>query len=351
MKTIKGPAIFLAQFIGNTTPYNSLDGLCEWAADLGYKGIQIPTSDKWLFDLDKAADSQDYCDEIKGTINSYGLEITELSTHLQGQLVAVNPAYDVMFDNFAPDSVKNNPKARTEWAIDAVKKAGTASRKLGISAHATFSGALLWHTLYPWPQRPEGLVEAGFDELAKRWLPILDHFDENGVDVCFEIHPGEDLHDGVTFERFLKATGNHKRVNILYDPSHLLLQQLDYAAFIDHYHSRIKAFHVKDAEFNPTGKQGVYGGYSDWIDRAGRFRSPGDGQIDFKKIFSKFTQYDCDLWAVMEWECCIKSPEQGAREGASFIKNHIIEATQKQFDDFAGGEIDRGKINRILGLD
>lgn len=350
MKTIKGPAVFLAQFVDNKAPFNTLKGMCKWAADLGYKGIQIPTWENFLIDIDKAAESKTYCDELKGTVNSYGLEITELSTHLQGQLVAVNPAYDVMFDNFAPDAVKNNPKARTEWAIDVVKKAATASKNLGIKAHATFSGALLWHTVYPWPQRPAGLVEMGFEELAKRWLPILNHFDEQGVDVCYEIHPGEDLHDGVSFERFLKATGNHQRVNMLYDPSHYVLQGLDYISFIDHYHEFIKAFHVKDAEFNPTGKQGVYGGYSDWIDRAGRFRSLGDGQVDFKTIFSKLTQYNCDVWAVMEWECCMKSPEQGAREGAGFIQKHIIEATEKTFDDFAGAEIDKETLKKILGL-
>lgn len=351
MKTIKGPAIFLAQFAGSHAPYNSLEGMCQWAAGLGYKGVQIPTWERSLIDLDLAAESQIYCEELKGLVNSYGLEITELSTHLQGQLVAVNPAYDIMFDNFAPDALKNNPKARTAWAIDTVKKAGTASRRLGLTAHATFSGTLLWHTVYPWPQRPNGLVAAGFDELAKRWLPILNHFDENGVDICYEIHPGEDLHDGISFERFLAATGNHKRVSMLYDPSHYLLQQMDYLAHIDDYHQFIKAFHVKDAEFNPTGKKGVYGGYADWIDRAGRFRSPGDGQIDFKGIFSKLTQYGCDVWAVMEWECCIKSPGQGAKEGAPFIQRHIIEATKKTFDDFAGGDIDKGTINKILGLE
>ena len=120
-----------------------------------------------------------------------------------------------MFDNFAPDAVKNNPKARTEWAVETMKKAAIASKRLGLKTHATFSGALLWHTLHPWPQRPKGLVELGFAELAKRWKPILDVFDDNDVDVCYEIHPGEALHDGVTFARFLKATGNHKRVNIL----------------------------------------------------------------------------------------------------------------------------------------
>lgn len=350
MKTIQGPAIFLAQFMDDKAPFNSLDGLCRWAADLGYKGIQIPTWETRLIDLDKAAESQEYCDELKGKIAGYGLDITELSTHLQGQLVAVHPAYDLMFDNFAPDSCKNNPRKRTEWAVNQVKNAGTASRRLGISAHATFSGALLWHTFHPWPQRPAGLVDMGFKELAERWLPILDHFEEQGVDICYEIHPGEDLHDGITFERFLEATGHHKRVNILYDPSHFVLQQLDYIEYIDHYHTFIKAFHVKDSEFNPTGKKGVFGGYSDWIDRAGRYRSPGDGQIDFKTVFSKLTQYGCNVWAVMEWECCIKSPEQGAREGVPFIRKHIIEATEKAFDDFAGGDIDTTQLEKILGI-
>ena len=350
MKTIKGPAVFLAQFIDQKAPFNSLEGLCQWAADLGYKGIQIPTLDKWLIDLDTAAESQTYCDELKGKINSYGLEITELSTHLQGQLVAVHPAYDKMFDNFAPKAVKNNPKARTTWAVEQVKKAGIASRRLGISAHATFSGSLLWPYWHPWPQQPDGLIDLGFKELAIRWLPILDVFDENGVDACYEIHPGEDLHDGETFERFLAATGNHKRVNILYDPSHFVLQQLDYITYIDHYHDFIKAFHVKDSEFKPNGKKGAFGGYGNWQDRAGRYRSPGDGQIDFKTIFTKLTEYSCDVWAVMEWECCVKSPEQGAREGAAFIKNHIIEATEKTFDDFAGGDIDQAQLRDILNI-
>ncbi|MBX2846291.1 MAG: sugar phosphate isomerase/epimerase [Saprospiraceae bacterium] len=350
MKTLKGPAIFLAQFVDDEAPFNSLDGMCQWAADLGYKGIQIPTWEKFLIDVDLAAESQDYCDEFKGKINSYGLEISELSTHLQGQLVAVHPAYDTMFDAFAPDEVKGNSKARTAWAIQTVKNAAIASRRLGLKSHATFSGALLWHTFHPWPQRPPGLVEAGFKELADRWLPILNTFDENGVDVCYEIHPGEDLHDGVTFERFLKATGNHKRVNILYDPSHFVLGHLDYIAYIDHYHEFIKAFHVKGAEYRYNGKSGSWAGYQDWPDRPGRYRHPGDGDIDWKNIFTKLTEYGCDVWAVLEWECCVKSPQQGAEQGAEFIRQHIIDATQKTFDDFAGGDADDATNRKILGL-
>ena len=352
MTTIKGPAVFLAQFMGDKEPFNTLEGLCKWASNLGYKGIQIPTLDKSIIDLDIAAESQTYCDEFKGKINSFGLEITELSTHIQGQLVAVHPAHDLMFDVFAPKGLQGKPKERTLWAVDQMKKAGIVSRRLGLHNHATFSGSLLWPVMHPWPQQPKGLVETGFKELANRWLPILDTFKENDVNVCYEVHPVEDIHDGDTFERFLAATNNHSAVAILYDPSHFVLQQLDYIKYIDHYHEFIKAFHVKDSEFNPSGKKGMFGGYNDWKDRAGRYRSPGDGQVDFKKVFSKLTEYGCDVWAVLEWECIIKSPEQGAREGVKFIQDHIIEVTNKRFDDFAGSkdDVDQNHLNRILGI-
>ncbi|HPH20135.1 MAG: sugar phosphate isomerase/epimerase [Haliscomenobacter sp.] len=350
MKTIQGPAIFLAQFMGDEAPFNSLDSVCQWAAGLGYEGIQIPTWDARLIDLKTAAESKTYCDELIGKIDDHGLSITELSTHLQGQLVAVHPAYDAMFDGFAPAEVHGNSKARTEWAVQQVKWAAKASRNLGLNSHVTFSGALLWPFLYPWPQRPAGLVETGFKELAARWKPILDVFEDNGVDACYELHPGEDLHDGVTFEMFLEELNGHPRANINYDPSHFVLQCLDYLAFIDLYHDRIKAFHVKDAEFNPTGSQGVYSGFQGWVNRAGRFRSLGDGQVDFSAIFSKLSQYDYDGWAVLEWECCIKSPEQGAEEGAQFIADHIIQVTEKAFDDFAGAGSDEAFNRKVLGI-
>jgi sugar phosphate isomerase/epimerase len=351
MKTIKGPGIFLAQFLGDQQPFNEMKSICQWAKNLGYTGVQIPTWDTRCIDLRKAAESKTYADELKGLVNDCGLEITELSTHLQGQLVAVHPAYDKVFDGFAPKEVQGNSKARTAWAIEQLNYAAKASKNLGLNAHATFSGAFVWPMVYPWPQRPAGLVETGFKELGDRWLPILNVFDENGVDVCYEIHPGEDLHDGITYEMFLKEVNQHPRACLLYDPSHFVLQALDYLSYIDHYHERIKAFHVKDAEFNPTGKQGVYGGFQNWIDRAGRFRSLGDGQVDFKSIFSKLTAYDYTGWAVLEWECCIKHPEQGAAEGAPFIKQNIIKVTEKAFDDFAQTVIDQ-KLNRsILGLE
>jgi sugar phosphate isomerase/epimerase len=347
---MKGPAIFLAQFAADEAPFNAVDAITKWAGGLGYKGVQIPTWDARLIDLEKAAESQDYVDELKGICAANGVEVTELSTHLQGQLVASHPAYDKLFDGFAPPRFHGYPAARQEGAVEQLGLAARASRRFGVTSHATFSGALMWHMVYPWPQRPAGLVEEGFAELGRRWKPILDSFDENGIDVCYELHPGEDLHDGVTFERFLDAVGQHPRANILYDPSHFVLQQLDYLAFIDIYHERIRAFHVKDAEFRPNGRAGVYGSYSAWADRPGRFRSLGDGQIDFGTIFSKLTRYGYDGWAVLEWECALKHPEQGAAEGAPFIARHMIRKADKAFDDFAGTGAGKALIDEVLGL-
>ena len=350
MQTIKGPGLFLAQFAGEAAPFNSWDGITKWAADCGYVAVQVPSWDARLFDLGRAAASQDYCDELKGVAEANGVKLAELSAHLQGQLVAVNPAYDAAFDGFAAPEVRGNPAARQEWAVAQVRQALTASRRLGLDAMATFSGALAWPYFYPWPQRPAGLIETAFDELARRWRPILDHAEEEGIDLCFEIHPGEDLFDGTTFEMFLERVGGHGRANMLYDPSHYVLQCLDYLDHIDIYAERIRMFHVKDAEFNPTGRQGVYSGYANWVDRAGRFRSPGDGQVDFGAVFSKLTAHGFPGWAVVEWECCLKHPEDGAREGAEFVRAHIIRVTETAFDDFAGGGADEAANRRMLGI-
>ena len=350
MQTLKGPAIFLAQFMADADPFNNIDAMAAWAARLGFVGVQVPIGNPAFIDVALAAESKTYCDELLGRVATHGVTITELSTHLEGQLVAVHPAYDTMFDGFAPQAVRGNPSARQAWATQQVRLAAKASANLGLSESVTFSGALLWPYLYPWPQRPAGLVEEGFAELGRRWRPLLDEYAEYGIDLCYEIHPGEDLHDGVTFERFLDEVDQHAAANILYDPSHFVLQNLDYLAFIDCYKERIKMFHVKDAEMNPTGRSGVYGGYQSWLDRPGRFRSLGDGSIDFKAIFAKLAAYDFAGWAVLEWECCLKHQEDGAREGAQFIRDHIIRVTDKQFDDFAASGVDAAMNKELLGI-
>ena len=300
MQTIKGPALLIAQLADDRPPFNTLPSIAKWAAGLGYKGLQLPSLDARFIDVCLCAESQTYADELVGATEAAGLEITELATALEGQLVAVHPAYDRMFDAFAPPAVRGNSAARQAWAVERLKLAAKASRRLGLSAAQCFTGSLAWPYVYPWPQRPNGMVEEAFAEQARRWRPILEAFDEQGVDIAFELHPGQDVFDGDTFEQFLAAVCDHPRCNINYDASHFIKQGLDYIEFIDIYHTRIKAFHVKDAEFRPTGKQGFYSGYRPWLKRAARDRSLGDGQVDFPQIFSKLAEYDFKGWAVYE---------------------------------------------------
>lgn len=347
--SIKGPAIFLAQFLRDEAPYNSLENIAQWAASLGYKGLQIPTWDKRVFDLDTAASSQAYCDDLRATLDKYGLVVTELNSALQGQVLAVHPAYQELFSGFHPSGLSN--KERVEWASSQLLKSVDAAVKLGTSAIPTLSGGFAWHLFYPWPQRPPGLIEEAFKEMARVWTPALDKARDHGVCFAYELHPGSDLFDGATFEMFLDYTNQHPAACINYDASHFVLQQLDYLAFIQLYGDRIKAFHVKDAEFRPSGRQGVYSGYQSWAGRAGRFRSLGDGQVDFSRIFTLLTEAGYRSWAVLEWECAVKSPEQGAREGAPFIARHLIEATDIAFDDFVGADADSNRNRRLLGLE
>ena len=349
MAKMKGSAVFLAQFMRDEAPYDTIANIGKWAANLGYKGVQIPGWDRRAIDLDKAAQSKSYCDDYREMLQNIGVEPTEVAGYLQGQVLAVHPAYEVMFDAFHPPGLRG--KARTQWAASELKKCIFASENLGLRNIPVLSGGFAWHLAYPWPQRPEGIIEEAFKELAKRWKPLLDLALDKGCVFGYELHPGSDVYDGATFEMFLDHTDNHPSACINYDPSHFVLQQLDYLDFIRLYGDRIAGFHVKDAEFQPTGRVGVYGGYQSWSGRAGRFRSLGDGQVDFRRVFTLLAAAGYEGWAVLEWECCVKSPEQGAAEGAAFIERHIIQTTDVAFDDFASGSSDVARNQQILGFD
>jgi sugar phosphate isomerase/epimerase len=349
MHSIQGPALFLAQFLRSEPPFDDLENICRWAASLGYRGVQIPAWESpRLFDLTIAATSRAYCEDLHARLQHCGVALTELNAALAGQILAVHPAYLPAFQPFFPRGLRDTE--RIAWAARQIELTIRASSNLGTTCLPLLSGGLAWHLAYPWPQRPEGLIDEAFRELACRWRPLLDLAGELGVRIAYELHPGSDLFDGHTFERFLRAVDHHPAAALNYDPSHFLLQQLDYIEFIRIYGDRIVGFHVKDAEFRPDGRGGVYGGYLDWAHRPGRFRSLGDGQIDFRRVFTLLTEVGFRGWAVMEWECALKSPEQGAREGAAFIARHLIESTSVTFDDFVGRDADASLNRQLLGL-
>lgn len=365
-----GPALFLAQFRDYSenpkAPFDGLENICRWAAEQGFTGAQLPSWDGRLIDLKQAAESAAYCDDLVARIISYGLKdgITELATHIQGQLMAVHPAYTPLFAGFAPDHLADDI-ARYTWASEQLKLAIRASHNLRLKAMPSFTGSFLWPYIYPWPQRPAGLVEFAFEQLAERWLPILDLAGEHGVSVAYELHPGEDVHDGFTFDRFLTACRNHKAVGINFDPSHFVLMGLDYLSFIHQYAPRITAYHVKDAELlKDNARAGFYSSFEDWKNRMGRFRSLGDGEVDFEQIelaFRHSVPNQENIARVLEWECCFKGKRQGAREGAPFIKallngevlptiGPVEPHSDGAFDDFAKTGVDKNYLRQLIGL-
>ena len=320
---MKGPGLFVAQFAGPAPPFSSLPGLAGWAKGLGYKALQVPLHDPRLLDLPRAAESPDHAQEVLGGME--GLALSELAAQRLRFQLARHPAY-ALADASPPGA---DPSA---WSAERLRLAARACRNLGVARIAAFSGALAWPYAHPWPLREEGLIAEAFAELGRRWRPILDAFDAAGVDVCFEPHPGCDVHDGVTFERFLDAVGGHPRCRLLYDPSHMVLQCMDPVGFVEAYGPLIRAFHVKDAEFRRSGRSGAFGGFQPWLDRPGRYRTPGDGDVPWAAVFAALARTGYDGWAVLEWEDPLRRAEDGARQGAELIRRHMIRPPERDFD-------------------
>lgn len=361
---LKGPAIFLAQGFGKPG-WTTLEECAKTAGSLRYEGMQLPLWVGDLINLNTAAMSTTYCQQLLGKATEAGCPIVEVANHVETQLVRCTPAYQKLFDGFGPEKFRGNPTAMLAWAQERALLSVRAAKNLGLDRVAAFSGTSIFHLMYPWPQRPAGLVQAAMHALAKAWLPVFNLGEELGVDICFELHPGEDLHDGDSFEMFLRYVGNHPRCKILLDLSHFVLAGMSMQNMLDFvrkFKDRIRMFHVKDAEFNPTAGGGAYGSFNDWGKRQGRFRSTGDGQIDYLSVFNLLKELELDLWATVEWEDCAgKGWNQGVHEGAEYVNCWLegeegplsISArahTDGAFDDFAASSVNKALIADILGI-
>jgi sugar phosphate isomerase/epimerase len=242
MAGINGPAVFLAQFLRDTPPFNTLEDICKWFADLGYTGVQIPGWNRRVIDIDLAATSATYCDELRAKLAGLGLSVTEVPAYLAGQVLAIHPAYDTCFASFHPPGLRG--AARTEWAAGEVRKCIDASAKLGLRNVPVLSGGFAWHMVYPWPQRPPGLIDEAFKELARRWRPLLDYARDRGCVIGYELHPGSDIYDGATFETFL---------------DHMPSRRTRCRARARR-HERAGRFRsLGDGQVRPSGRVGVYG--------------------------------------------------------------------------------------------
>lgn len=363
--TLQGPAIFLAQGYGKPG-WSTLRECAESSAALGYKGMQVQLWEGGPVDTALASTSKDYCDEQQGIATEGGCPIVEGANHVEGQLVFTGPVYQDLFRGFAPQSLqKAHWSEVAQWAMVRMQQTVRAARNFGFDRVAAFPGTAIFHTMYEWPQRPKGLVTAAMNALAAAWQPVFDTADEVGVDIAFEVHPMEELHDAATFAQFKEHTNDHGRATVLLDLSHQVLagmRQEHLEDFVRNLAEWIRMFHVKDAEFLPNGWSGAYGGYQPWKKRPGRFRSTGDGQIDYLAIFNLLKQLGITgLWSTVEWECAFKSWLQGVAEAATCVQHWMDgkaapptaepAASDDTFDDFVGGgEEDPELIAKILGI-
>lgn len=320
---MKGPALYLGQFVSEVSPFDRLATIIDWAAGCGFRGVQKPTWVDSLFDLRSAAESVDYCQDVQGLLANLNVAITELSVHRQSQLVGVHPTYIPAFAEFAPPALRSTPAEWSGWAAKELIMAARATRNLGLDRLVGVSGALAWPFLHPWPPAMQNLAAEGLAELARRWRPILDAMDSLGVDLCFEIHPTTDLHDGASFERFLDLLGGHCRVQLLFDPSHLILQGIDTVGFVTRYRDRIRAVHVKDAVFRPDARNGALGGFQPWPDRAARYCTLGTGDVPLAAIFRQLAAGDYDGWIVCERTYGPGDVSDNARRAARFTADLI----------------------------
>ncbi|NMO19209.1 TIM barrel protein [Pyxidicoccus fallax] len=349
MKQLTGPALNLAPFVSDQVPFNTLDTLCDWAVANGYQGVELPSWDARLFDLQRAADDDAYCADLQALLAGKQLVLTSLSSWVQGQALCAHPAYAPLLEPWLPASVRGDTAAREAWAASQLALAARASKRLGLRHHVTASGGRVWPFLDLDARLcPEGLVDLGFEELARRWRPVLDAFNAAGVDLCFQLEQGQDVHDGATFERLRESVGHHPRCRLVFDPGRLLLQQIDYLQFLDLYAPYVGAFHVSDAEFLASGRDGMHGGALPASRRSARPRSPGDGQVDFRAVFARLPACGFGGWAVVDWACALKNPLMGAREAADFVQGGLLPPAGGYSPP--GPAADEALYRRALGL-
>ncbi len=309
--------------------------MCEKTASFGYDGIELAC---WgdHFEVDKALTEKDYVENKKKQLEKHGLGCWAISSHLVGQ--AVCDLIDERHQAILPPYIwgDGKPEGVRERAAEEMIKTAKAAKKLGVSVVNGFTGSSIWHLLYAFPPVTPAMIDAGYEDFAKRWKPILDAFQAEGVKFALEVHPTEIAFDIVTAERALEALDNHPAFGFNYDPSHLGYQGVDYVEFIYRFQDRIFHAHVKDAAWSDVPKEsGVFGGHLGWGDRKRYwdFRSPGHGDVDFEPIIRALNEVGYAGPLSVEWEDPGMDRDHGATEAAQFVKTIDFAPSNVVFDE------------------
>lgn len=308
-----------------------LDDLLPMIKDFGYDGVELAC---WgdHFDVEKAATDQGYCDDLRKKIESHGLGCWAVSNHLVGQMVC--DLNDERSDGFAPDNLAGDSEAKRAWAIETMKQTARAAKNFGVEVVNGFTGSSIWHLLYSFPPVSTEMIDAGFQDFADKWNPIMDVFDECGVKFGLEVHPTEIAFDIYSAKRALEAIGNREAFGFNFDPSHLIWQGIDAHKFIDEFPNRIYHVHMKDAATTLDGKSGLLGSHLDFGDcnRGWEFRSVGRGDVDFESIIRSLNRCNYQGPLSVEWEDMGMDREHGAAESCEYTKSIDFKQSDVVFD-------------------
>jgi sugar phosphate isomerase/epimerase len=310
--------------------------MCLLSHQLGYDGIELCC---WgdHFEVDKAANDSGYVERKRKLLEKNQLQAHAIATHLVGQAVCDN--IDERHRSILPDYIwgDGEPEGVRQRAAAEMIRTAKAAKDFGVPTVVGFTGSSVWHLLYAFPPTPQKMIDAGYEDFAERWVPILDAFQRHGVRFALEAHPTEIAFDIVTAERAMKALDDHPAFGFNFDPSHLAYQGVDYVEFIHRFGDRIFNVHVKDVAWRKTpGPSGTFGGHLDFGDRRRHwdFRSPGRGDIDFQAIVRALNQVGYKGPLSVEWEDNGMDRVQGAREACEFVKRVDFDRPRAgSFDD------------------
>jgi len=310
----------------------TLEEVCKKAAAFGYDGLELAC---WGDHIEVEKADQAYCDAKLALLKKYNLKLFSISNHLVGQAVCDNP--DVRHRGMLSDAIwgDGQPEGIRQRAAADVIKAGEVAKRLGLKVVNGFTGSSIWHLNYSFPAVSQEMIQAGYDDFAKRWIPILDAYQKMGVKFALEVHPTEIAFDIETARRALKAVDNHPAFGFNFDPSHFGYQGVDYAKFIYVFAERIFHVHMKDVSWNEhPGTAGVFGGHLEFGDsrRFWNFRSVGRGRINFESIIRALNDISYNGPLSVEWEDSGMDREMGAAESCVFVKKIDFSPSTLAFD-------------------
>lgn len=306
--------------------------LCSLASKMGYDGLEIACWGNGI-DIDKAYNDDSYVANIKNTLKKYNLICEALATHIIGQCVGDAP--DVRLNNFAPAHLANKPDEIRNWAIDSMKKSAVVAKKMGASVVTGFTGSPIWKYVYSFPQTTQQMVEDGFDEIVKLWLPIMEEFKKNGIKFGLEVHPGEIAFDYYSTKKLLDKFKDCEEFGLNFDPSHLIWQGITPHLFLQDFMHRVYHVHMKDAAVTLDGRSGLLGSHIDFGDlkRGWNFRSLGHGDVNFEEIIRVLNAFNYEGPLSVEWEDSGMDRIMGATESVAFVKSIDFIPSNIKFDD------------------